>query len=155
MRRLQSVLAVFLILWSISIGDEKNPLESSSLDKGIPSPIFNQPLKVPAAQRLLPKTLNINSKVKINHKQFIDSFSRQAVALDLGHCLRSAMRQSDAALAVAAELEKNGQLRNIRIIDSDKQLPPCADEIISSMDFQSLVPPIEGAGHTIYWRVDW
>ena len=146
---------IVLILWATPIGPEELSLiyEKSDDDS-------TQRRKVKDDQNQSQKPrhsrgLEISSKVKIDHTQFLKQFSQQALALDLRHCLRTEFGQADGAMAVAAELEKNGRLVHVRIIDADKSLPKCASEILEQMSFLTLARPIESAGHTIYWHVDW
>lgn len=149
--------AVFflLILWSSPIGLEDLSVETPASGTKTSSNSSKSNLGTIKAKTLDSKTLNIASKVKIDQKQFIKQFSRQAVTLDLGHCLRTSLRENEGVIAVAGELEKGGMLTNVRMIDSEKELPTCAQQVISEMKFPDLIPPIEGAGHTIYWRIDW
>jgi hypothetical protein len=149
------VFSAFILLWALPIGDDE---QGSVLPEPINMPSHTTrkpPSPKDLPKRLDSKILNISSNVKIDEKQFKQQFAKQAVALDLRHCLRNSMQSSEGALAVAAQLEKSGQLINIRIIDSEKTLPSCGVEIISSMNFRGLVPPIEAAEHTIYWRIEW
>lgn len=148
------ILASLILLWSSPIGEVVLPVtDAPSLMAPKPNTV---PKKSPKNGKgtLAHKELNIKTKEKINQKQFLDLFKEQAFELDLRKCLQNGLKQTSGELSMAAELQPNGQLKNIRTVD-DLALPACAEMIIAKMRFQAIAATLETSEHTVFWALGW
>jgi hypothetical protein len=145
------IIAAVVLLWPTDIGPEELPVGNTEPKQIEPT---EKPKPAGQAKRAFRKQIFQNEEFGDAERQiFLQSFKRQAAGAFMD-CLR-AWRESPFDILLIGDLQKSGQLRNVKLLGEQTELPSCAMDGVKMMNFKAVSAAMKSESQVIQWRVDW
>jgi hypothetical protein len=150
------IATAFMFILATRIGDEQPLAVVENSVNGTADPLSapHTEGKRPSGGVIPQKAHSPKAVIPIDKAAFLASFRRQARD-HLLPCL-AGWRPSPNSVLLSGRLYHGGQLRQVKILDEQVDLPDCVSQSILEMDFATVAASLnKNSWQSIQWQIDW